>query len=75
MIKMLHLIYFTQLCKLQYFRTLKKVDSFSMLLTPWAHERDEGKFYAPESRTRYHAFRLLLYHALLLSGVPAKDSM
>ena len=42
-----------------------------MLLTSWAHARDEGKFYAPESCTWYHAFRLLLYYTLLLSVVHA----
>ena len=34
-----------------------------LVACPCAHARDEGKFYAPESRTWYHAFRLLLYHA------------
>ena len=53
---------------------MKKGDKFSMLLTPWALTRDEGKFYVSGSRTWYHVFRLLLYHALLMFGIPAKAS-
>ena len=60
-----------KLCKFHYSRTVKKGDSFCMLLTPWAHARDEEKIYDPESRTWYHAFRLLLYHALLLPAIHA----